>query len=155
MQHYELMYVLPPTLTEEEVPQSAEKISNLIQDSGAEIVQEIDLGKKRLAYPINHHQYGYYRLLELNSEPDKIAKINELFKLATNALRHQILARPVKSQATVEREQALRARLAAKRQRRASIPETITPETIAPGPTLTPEELEKKIEKILEEDTNI
>ena len=101
MQHYELMYVLPPTLTEEEVPQSAEKISNLIQDSGAEIVQEIDLGKKRLAYPINHHQYGYYRLLELNSEPDKIAKINELFKLATNALRHQILTRPVKSQATV------------------------------------------------------
>lgn len=158
-QRYELMYILPPTLAENEVPGSTEKITTLLKDNGAEISQEVDLGKKRLAYPISHHQYGYYRLLEMNSEPSNIAKMNNALRLSPHVLRYQIIVKPVKSQATIEREQALKARLVAKRQQRALATETptathyesVTPQTL----TLTPEELEKKIEKILEENPNV
>jgi len=159
MQRYELMYILPPTLTENEVPATTEKISTLLKDNGAEISQEVDLGKKRLAYPINHHQYGYYRLLEMSSEPSNIAKMNNALRLSPHVLRYQIIVKPVKSQATVEREQALKARLAVKRQQRALAAETPAAtryEPTAPqAPTLTPEELEKKIEKILEENPDV
>src|SRR3989338_5538722 len=159
MQRYELMYILPPTLTENEVPATTEKISTLLKDNGAEISQEVDLGKKRLAYPINHHQYGYYRLLEMNSEPSNIAKMNNALRLSPHVLRYQIIVKPVKSQATVEREQALKARLAVKRQQRALAAETPAATRYEPAapqaPTLTPEELEKKIEKILEENPDV
>lgn len=159
IQRYELMYILPPTLAENEVPSMAEKISVILKDNGAEISQDVDLGKKRLAYPISHHQYGYYRLLEMNSEPSNIAKMNSVLRLSPHVLRYQIIVKPVKSQATVEREQALKARLAAKRQQRALAAETPTItryEPVAPqAPTLTPEELEKKIEKILEENPDV
>ncbi|OGL60447.1 30S ribosomal protein S6 [Candidatus Uhrbacteria bacterium RIFCSPLOWO2_12_FULL_46_10] len=152
------MYILPPTLTEDEVPGATEKITNLLKDNGAEITKEVDLGKKRLAYPIEHHQYGYYRLLELSAEPSRLAKINSVLRLATNVMRHQIIVKPIKSQVTVEREQALRARLAVKRQQRAAAeaPSVSAPEpSPVSTPSLTPEELEKKIEKILEENPNV
>lgn len=157
-QRYELMYILPPTLAENEVPGMAEKISAALKDNEAQISQEVDLGKKRLAYPISHHQYGYYRLLELNSEPGNIAKMNNALRLSPHVLRYQIIVKPVKSQATIEREQALKARLAAKRQQRAlaaEAPAVTRYEPAAAAPTLTPEELEKKIEKILEENPDV
>ena len=161
LQRYELMYILPPTMTDEEVRPMVEKITTLLKDNGAEISQEVDLGKKRLAYPINHHQYGYYRLLELNSEPSNIAKMNNALRLSPHVLRYQVIVKPIKSAATVEREQALRARLAAKRQQRAASAQapaaaTALPEVAVPEmPALTPEELDKKIEKILEDDSNL
>lgn len=155
-QRYELMYILPPTLTENEAPQEAEKISASLKNHGAEVAQEVDLGKKKLAYPINHHHYGYYRLLEINAEPNSLAKLDNVLRLTANLLRYMVIVKPTKSQATIERDQALRARLAAKRQQRAAEAKTISREPALPiKPTLTPEELDKEIEKILEENPDV
>ena len=144
MRQYELLYILPPTFTDHEVGGAAGRVSELLIKNGAQITQEVDLGKKRLAYPIKKHQYGYYRLAELNVEPMSLQKIDELLTLAPEVVRHQIVTKPVKSAAVVEREQALRAKLAAKRAQR----RTAGAATAEKASTLSAEEIDKKLEAL-------
>lgn len=158
MQQYELLYILPATLTDEEAPKLAAKISGLLQNQEARIIQEVDLGKKRLAYPIEHQHYGYYRLVEFQTEPARVQKMNDVLRLSQDVVRHQIIVKPEKSQATIEREQALRARLAARRAERlrtSSAQATTSAVAEAPAIILTPEELDKKFEKILDENPEV
>lgn len=113
------------------------------------------MGKKRLAYPIAHQHYGYYRLVEFTAEPTNLQKLNDLLSLSSDVLRHQIVVKPVKSRVVVEREQALKARLAARRQQRARAAEQLSSEGVAQGPTISPAELDEKLEKILEENPEV
>ncbi len=152
--NYELMYILPSSLTETEAPEHAAKIGGLLNTAQAQITQEVDLGKKKLAYPINHDRYGYYRLVEFTTDSGTIQKLNESLRLSRELLRHLIIEKPVKSEAVLERERALKERLAARRQR----PETqVTSEKqiAEPVSTLSAEELDKKLEEIVEETPNI
>lgn len=143
MRQYELLYILPPTFTDNDVGGAAGRVSELLVKNGAQITQEVDLGKKRLAYPIKKHQYGYYRLAELTIEPAVLQKLDELLTLSPEVVRHQIVTKPAKSAAVVEREQALRARLAAKRAQRRTGAATVEATS-----TLSAEEIDKKIEAI-------
>jgi small subunit ribosomal protein S6 len=156
MERYELLYILQPTFTDDEVAAAAGKVSALLQGQAATITQEVDLGKKRLAYPIKKAAYGYYRLVEFSAEPTGLKKVNELLTLAPDVLRHLVVAKPVKSQATIERSQALRARLAARRQQRAVeyAPAGREAEPTA-APSLSADELEKKLERILDETPSV
>lgn len=158
MNQYELMYILPSGLTEDEAPVEASKVSAKLNEHGVQITQEVDLGKKKLAYPINHERYGYYRLVEFTAEPAVIAKLNEMFRLSRDIVRHLIIAKPVKSPAVLEREQALRDKLAARRQKNtpASAPAAAeATEEKADITNLSAEELDKKLSQILDEDPNV
>lgn len=144
MRQYELLYILPPTFSDDEVGGAAGRVSEILTKNGAQITQEVDLGKKRLAYPIKKHQYGYYRLLEVSIEPTLLQRVSELLTIAPEVVRHQVVVKPIKSPAVIEREQALRARLAAKRAQRrsgaAAMSETAT--------MLSAEEIDKKLDSI-------
>lgn len=160
MQNYELLYILPPTLTETEAPVAAGRISTMLQDAGGSITQDVDLGRKKLAYPIKHHQYGYYRLVEFSAEPASVVKLNNTFRLSPELLRYLMLVKPEKTQATIERDEALRARMAARRQQRMSTTATEAATAAAAAgtdetPALSAEELDKKLEKILEDGPNL
>ena len=144
------MYILPSALTETETPEHAAKITNLLQAAQAQITTEIDLGRKKLAYPINHDRYGYYRLVEFAGDSAIIQKLNESLRLSRELLRHIIIEKPVKSQAVMDRERALKERLAARRQREETPRPPEKPEEPT-GPTLTAEEIDRKLEEIVEE----
>lgn len=150
MKQYELMYILPSSLTEEEAPEHAGKITSLLQAATCQITQEVDLGKKKLAYPINHDRYGYYRLVEFSAEPTVLNKLNESLRLSRELLRHLIIDKPVKSEAVIERERALKERLAARRQRDGVVSSTPAP-TEDQTANLSAEELDKKLEEIIDE----
>ena len=87
MNHYEMLCVLPGTLTEEEVKKTMEGIVGAITGCGGSIIQSEDIGKNRLAYPIKHIRYGYFQLLEFSADPDKLADIKRKSYLAGTLLR--------------------------------------------------------------------
>lgn len=95
--HYELLYLVSNKLTEDEVKPIAEKIEQLITANGGAITYRENWGKKKLAYPIKHFNYGYYTLLEFDIEPITLAKIERSIRMTHDVLRHQIVVRQVRT----------------------------------------------------------
>ncbi|MCF6276975.1 MAG: 30S ribosomal protein S6 [Candidatus Magasanikbacteria bacterium] len=85
MQNYELLCVLPGTLTEEEVKPVIENVKEILSKSGIENMTVQNLGKSRLAYPIKHIRYGYFQIIQFEAKGGEFAdvrkKLNEVREL--------------------------------------------------------------------------
>ena len=60
LKHYETMFILKPTLTEEETVAQIDGIRANIEKNGGEIVSSDNVGTRELAYVIEKCQRGYY-----------------------------------------------------------------------------------------------
>jgi small subunit ribosomal protein S6 len=63
MNHYETLFIVKPTLTDEETQAQIDKTIAIISDNGGEIVATKDMGMRRLAYPIDKNERGYYTVV--------------------------------------------------------------------------------------------
>jgi small subunit ribosomal protein S6 len=68
MREYELMFVVDPRLSDEEVVGLSQDFQKMITDEGGVIAKEESWGKRKLAYPINKLTEGHYVLLHVQSE---------------------------------------------------------------------------------------
>lgn len=93
MEKYELLYILPAKHTEEEFKVLSEKIKGLVVEHGGEVTEEHHMGRRNLAYPINHVRYGNYFLIIFNAEQEIVRKLNDTFRLMSEVLRHLIVRR--------------------------------------------------------------
>ena len=92
MKKYETVMVFSTAITEEETKALVEKFTNLIAKNGT--VESVDeWGKRRLAYPINDENDGYYVLVNFSCEPDFPAELDRVFKITDGALRSLIVAK--------------------------------------------------------------
>ena len=77
---------------QEETKALVEKFTNLIAKNGT--VESVDeWGKRRLAYPINDENDGYYVLVNYSCEPDFPAELDRVFKITDGVLRSLIVAK--------------------------------------------------------------
>ena len=89
MRYYETLYILNPEYEQEridnilkEVEEEASKFSKVINHSV--------WNKKRLAYPVDNHKYGYYVLLQFESEDQgSLISFDNYLKLNKFILRYQ------------------------------------------------------------------
>ncbi|WP_293444920.1 30S ribosomal protein S6 [Persephonella sp.] len=72
MRHYELVFVLKPTMTEEEMASKLESIQKIINSNGGEIYNIDKWGRKELAYPIQNFNNGYYFILNFKTENSEL-----------------------------------------------------------------------------------
>jgi small subunit ribosomal protein S6 len=88
MRRYEVVFVLAPTLTEEEVDQQSESFLKSAKDKGADVKEVDKWGKRRLAYAINKHNDGYYTVVTLE-EPKgaAVAELERRFKVTETVIR--------------------------------------------------------------------
>ncbi|MDQ1325690.1 MAG: small subunit ribosomal protein [Campylobacterota bacterium] len=63
MNCYETLFVVKPTLTEEEIASQITKVKDVLEKEGAELVAVQDMGMRRLAYPVEKNNRGYYTVL--------------------------------------------------------------------------------------------
>ncbi len=91
MRTYELLYIIPATLTDEEVAQTESDILALIQKYGGSTKESRRLGKYKFAYLIKKIRHGYYVLVYFDAEPDVVAKVNEALRIHERVVRHLIL----------------------------------------------------------------
>lgn len=68
MREYELMFVVDPRLTDEEIVELSDQYKEMVQSAGAEVHREESWGKRRLAYQINKLSEGNYVLFHVRSE---------------------------------------------------------------------------------------
>ena len=65
---YETLFIVNPTLGEEEVAAVAQKFQALVEKNGT-VDKVEDWGKRRLAYAIEDLHEGYYTLIQFTSAP--------------------------------------------------------------------------------------
>ena len=100
--HYELLYLVPATYTEEELVPIKERVKDLIKKFEGEITAEDSFGKKKLAYPIKANHQGYYLLYEFDLDGQNLKELDRSLKLANEVLRHIIISRKPRVAAQVK-----------------------------------------------------
>lgn len=91
MRDYETLYIVDSSLETDAIKQLVDKFKGVIEEKGGS-VQEIDeWGKRRLAYPIDHHREGYYVLMNFNAEPDAAQDLERVFKITGGLMRYLIV----------------------------------------------------------------
>lgn len=88
MRRYEVVFVLAPNLTEEEVQAQISTFSSSAEEMGAKILQVDEWGKRRLAFPVKKFSDGIYVCITLEEEAAKaVAELERRFKVAESVIR--------------------------------------------------------------------
>lgn len=87
MKHYELLFVVKPTLTAEEIAAQVANVKASIEKDGGEIVTTNDMGMRKLAYEVNKQNRGHYTVYYFKAEPSIIAEVERLLRLNENILK--------------------------------------------------------------------
>ena len=90
---YEVMYIINPTLGEEESSAVVEKFKALVEQNGT--LDELqEMGKHRLAYEIDDFAEGTYVLLKFTSAPEFPAELSRVLGITDGVLRSLVTLRP-------------------------------------------------------------
>lgn len=87
MKNYELLAVLPGTLTETEAQDIAGQIKETVEKHGGTALAMEYNGKSRLAYPMRHIRYGYFFVFTFEATEAQIIVIQEKIRLISQILR--------------------------------------------------------------------
>jgi len=85
--HYELLFVLKPTLTEEENKEKLEFIKKVLVDNEAKIASVHDMGMRKLAYEIQKYPRGYYYVIYYEAKPSVIDEILRNLRYSEDVIR--------------------------------------------------------------------
>lgn len=91
MRAYETIFVLRPTLDEEAINANVEKFKGIIEKNGGEIVEVDTWGRRKLAYPINKLNEGFYTLINFKSESELPKELVRNFRISDSVIRHIIV----------------------------------------------------------------
>jgi small subunit ribosomal protein S6 len=97
MRTYELTLIIDAQLAPETQEEVIAKFLDLLKSQKVEIVNVEKWGKKKLAYPIDDHQYGHYLMTQFNGAVDVIPQIEHYLKLSPHILRYLLLLRDPKT----------------------------------------------------------
>ena len=84
---YETVFILTPVLSQDQMKEAIGKFKKILTDNGSKIVFENNWGLKKLAYPIQKKNTGFYYLVEFKGEPDVIAKLEIEYKRDERVMR--------------------------------------------------------------------
>ena len=91
MRNYEIMFIVRPTLGEDEVKKVIKDFGKILTDNGAKIINEKDMGQRELAYEINDFKSGFYYVYNIETNDDKaINEFDRLSLISKDVIRHLI-----------------------------------------------------------------
>ena len=105
---YETLFITDLSNGEEAAKATVNKFTGLIASNG-EIVEVAEWGKRRLAYPINDMNEGYYTVVTHKAPADFLAELDRLFNIDESIMRsmtvkleHEPVIAPVVEEPVVE-----------------------------------------------------
>ncbi len=87
MRNYENLVIVKPTFTAEEIQSSIKAIEEVITSNGGEIAATTAMGMRKLAYPIEKNERGYYHVIYSTIAPSAITEIERRFRINEDLLR--------------------------------------------------------------------
>ena len=92
MNKYEMMFIVKTTIDEATVKTTVDNVRSIITSMKGEIIEEKDLGQKKLAYPINKEITGFYYVVDFNANNELITELDRKSKIDENIIRHMIVS---------------------------------------------------------------
>ncbi|GGB85610.1 30S ribosomal protein S6 [Dyadobacter sediminis] len=74
---YETVFILTPILSEAQAKDAVEKFTTIITANGATIVHEENWGLRKLAYPIQKKNSGFYHVVEYTAAEGNVVDVLE------------------------------------------------------------------------------
>ncbi|CAG4994989.1 30S ribosomal protein S6 [Dyadobacter sp. CECT 9275] len=91
--HYETVFILTPILSEAQARDAVEKFSAIVTSNGGTIVHEENWGLRKLAYPIQKKNSGFYQVFEYSAEEGGVVDVLETeFRRDERVLRFLTIA---------------------------------------------------------------
>ena len=84
---YETLFVVKPTLTEEEIAAQIAKVKDVLAKEGAELVGTNDMGMRKLAYQVEKHNRGYYTVLFYKAAGSTIEELERNLKINEDIIK--------------------------------------------------------------------
>ncbi len=87
MRHYEVVFIVHPDQSEQ-VPGMVDRYKTLVTGRGGIIHRLEDWGRRQLAYPIQKVHKAHYILMNIESDIETLAELENAFKFNDAVLRH-------------------------------------------------------------------
>ena len=91
--NYEVVFIIDPAQGEEGVAALTETFKTLVEQN-ATLGEVNEWGKRRLAYPINHKNEGYYVLMTFESKTDFPAELTRIYNITDGIIRAIVVEQP-------------------------------------------------------------
>lgn len=88
---YEVVFIIDPTVSDDEVMKLSEAVQKIITSQGGTITKTEVMGKRQLAYEINHKKDGTYVLLEVEGSGAEIAELERRMRVNDQILRYMTI----------------------------------------------------------------
>ncbi len=85
---YEVIFIVDPDAADDEVMKLSEGVQKIITSQGGAITKTEMMGKRQLAYEINHKKDGNYVLLEVEGSGSEIAEVERRMRVNDQILRY-------------------------------------------------------------------
>ena len=90
MTKYEVMFIINPTLEDEKKDATVETVKEIIAADG--VVGKVDVwGMRKLAYPIQKLEEGYYVVVDFEGNPTLPKELDRRLRILDSVMRHIIV----------------------------------------------------------------
>ena len=91
MKKYEVMYIVRPNLSEDELAAVVKKFNDLLATKNSKVVNVTEMGQRELAYEIKKFRSGYYYVVDVEAKTDEaIKEFDRLALISGDIIRHLI-----------------------------------------------------------------
>jgi len=87
---YEVVFILNPNIGDENIKANVERFTDLIAANGT-VIEKNEWGIRKLAYPIQFIEEGYYVLINFRSAPEFPAELERIFNITDTVLRSIVI----------------------------------------------------------------
>jgi small subunit ribosomal protein S6 len=85
--NYESTFIVSPELPVASVEEITSKVVKVLESAKGVVKSVQQIGKKRLAYPINNFREGNYVFMELTGSGDMVSALESFFKFNDSVIR--------------------------------------------------------------------
>jgi small subunit ribosomal protein S6 len=88
---YELVYIVTPDASEQEIADLHTQIEQIVQRYGGTFDKTENWGRKRLAYDIGHHREGNYVVETITGSGELMKEIDRRLRVIDQVIRHLVV----------------------------------------------------------------
>ena len=112
MRYYEMVFIVHPSVPDDEVSAVTDKITSAINQSKGEVIHLDNWGKRRCAHKIKKSQKGNYFLLYFIGDPGVLTELDRTLRYNEKVLRYQTVIADKKTvQAVIDKQKEKESKL--------------------------------------------
>ena len=93
MNNYELLYIIDNDLAEEAKEALIVKLNGVVTDNGGSVETVDKWGTRKLAYPINFKNEGYYVLVNFTAPATLPSELERVMRITDGVVRFMVVAK--------------------------------------------------------------